>query len=86
MAADALGAYQGAQVVDVLIPLLDDQEETIRRGVSTNLLGQRDKGMLKARLADAVENARSGAVQARSEELLGKCERRGRSGKGKGSE
>ena len=71
-AADALGTYQGAQVVDVLIPLLGDQEEIIHREVCSNLLGQRDKGMLKTRLADAAENAQSETVRARSEELLGK--------------
>jgi hypothetical protein len=69
-AADALGTYEGQQIVDALIPLLGDPEEIIRNEASSNLLEQRDKSMLKARLADAARNARSRTVRAKAKELL----------------
>lgn len=70
MAADALRIYQGQQIVDALIPLLGDPEDIIRSEVSSNLLDQRDKSMLKARLADAARNAHSHTVRAKAKELL----------------
>ena len=71
-AADALGTYQGPEVVDALLPLLGDQEDIIQRETSRNLLDQRDKTMLKVRLTDAATNAKSKAGRENAKELLSK--------------
>jgi hypothetical protein len=55
MAAVALVSYSGEQVVRLVLPLLGDQEQYVANEVSQQLLGQRDRKMLRRLLEESVK-------------------------------
>ena len=69
-AANALGTWSGEPVVDLLIPMLDDPVEIIRKEVSGCLADQADQVMLRAKLSAAAASHPSAEVRAASRRVL----------------
>jgi HEAT repeat protein len=71
-ATDALGTYQGEEVVKRLIPMLGDLVSIIATGAEVGLLNQNDKTILRRHLTEASEKNPDRRVSDAAIELLEK--------------